>query len=355
MLPVLLAVLLAVCPCGPEYVGFVARFDRPTASLDRCFVFCENAALVHDHNANADRTYDAEIKPFHDLTEPERIAALHNNLKSPRARADGGGGGASVPLWVDPAVSGPAAPLGGSTAPIVVPLQSPPAERNWWLQNRVVDVRNQGDCGDCWAESAAAVLESAYAQQTGVLTKLSVQQIAECTPQEINRGCEGGWPADALRWVKAQGGVCSEADYPTTIGADGIDVPCNATKGAACKLPINLTDVVTIAQGDEGMLFAALTVDVVSVAIDASGRGFAAYKSGVYDGTFNRTQDCFPTALDHAVLAAGYGYQEDTKTPFYLVKNSWGDEQWGAMGGYILMKRGVNVCGIAQDATYVEF
>ncbi|KAJ1628227.1 hypothetical protein T492DRAFT_557800, partial [Pavlovales sp. CCMP2436] len=52
---------------------------------------------------------------------------------------------------------------------------------------------------------------------------------------------------------------------------------------------------------------------------------------------------------DHAVYLVGYGTDPDG-TPYWKVKNSWG-EGWGE-NGYIRMLRGVNMCGIAQMATY---
>ena len=319
------------CPCESEYRAFAATYDRPTSPA-RCRNFCTNLALVNDHNARPDTTYTAAIKPFHDLSELARLVSLYNGYYS------------NAPGLVPPPDAPPPLTVGWAG--------SHPESRDWWAQGRVVDVRNQGRCGDCWAESAIAVLESAYAQQTGTLVELSVEQVAECTPQERNRGCEGGWPVDALRWAKVNGGVCTEADYPTTIGT-GIDSSCNATVN--CTKAITIGEVVQIPTGDEDQMFAALTTDVVSVAIDASGRGFSAYASGVYDGTFNGTVDCNKGALDHAVLVAGYGTLDATGVPFYAVKNSWGTAGWGGMGGYLLMRRGINVCGIAQDAVHITF
>ena len=227
--------------------------------------------------------------------------------------------------------------------------------RDWYLQNRVTNVRDQGQCGDCWAESATGVLESAYFQQTGRLTQLSVEQSAECVPtQEHNAGCSGGWPIDVFRYVNQTGGLCTEADYPTTIGS-GADVNCNETLTKQCNQNITIKQILSVPTGNETMLLRALQHDVVSVAIDASGQGFYAYASGVYDGTFNNNTDCYASNLDHAVIAVGYGQYLNGSIPFYLVRNSWGDTQWGRMNGYILFKRGINTCGIAQDATFLRF
>ena len=199
------------CPCIHEYRHFQQQFDRPTATTNeffyRCNIFCDNARAVARHNANPHSTYTAEIKPLHDMTPDERRAHMGYGYKGPRSKAHDT----------------------FATNENVPPYDASVQTRDWYLQNRVTNVRDQGQCGDCWAESATGVLESAYFQQTGRLAQLSVEQSAECVPtQEHNAGCSGGWPIDVFRYVNQTGGLCTEADYPTTIGS-GADVNCNET------------------------------------------------------------------------------------------------------------------------------
>ena len=52
--------------------------------------------------------------------------------------------------------------------------------------------------------------------------------------------------------------------------------------------------------------------------------------------------------LDHAVVVVGYGTLDNVD--YWIVRNSWG-AQWG-LSGYILMQRGINLCGIAEVAAY---
>ena len=81
----------------------------------------------------------------------------------------------------------------------------------------------------------------------------------------------------------------------------------------------------------------------VSVAIEADEREFQLYQGGVFDAPCG-------TALDHGVLAVGYGV--DNGTRYWIVKNSWGDA-WGD-AGYIRLVRGIansaGQCGIAMQA-----
>jgi len=55
--------------------------------------------------------------------------------------------------------------------------------------------------------------------------------------------------------------------------------------------------------------------------------------------------------LDHCVLLTGYGTDAATNVPYWNVKNSWGSS-WGE-AGYIRLQRGVNMCGVADEATFV--
>lgn len=324
-----LSSVATACSCTDEYATFRAKFGRPFDPM-RCEVFCRNSALVRDHNSHPESTYQVELRQFHDLPDAERASLLCLGCyKGDRDRTD------------DPPYTG-YADIGVKTV-------------SWFTQDRVTDVRDQQQCGDCWAESATAVAESvwsvAYGNPThGDLTQLSVQMMAECPPNERNHGCDGGWPIDALRFAKNISGICTEAGYPTVIG-DGIDRNCNLTKVKECAIPINLGTIVAIPPKNETGLYVAAQRDVVSVAIDASGQGFYGFKSGVYNGVYNGSTDCTATALDHAVVVTGIGTYRGDGVDFYTVRNSWGVTY--GMQGNIFFKRGENVCGIAQDAVHL--
>ena len=91
----------------------------------------------------------------------------------------------------------------------------------------------------------------------------------------------------------------------------------------------------------------AVAIGPVSIAIEADTRTFQLYKSGVL------TSDACGTQLDHGVLIVGYG--EESKTPYWLVKNSWGTS-WGE-DGYIKLGRSssqndAGVCGVALQPSF---
>jgi C1A family cysteine protease len=67
----------------------------------------------------------------------------------------------------------------------------------------VTPVKNQGNCGSCWAFSSTASVEHQYLKLTGQIKNGSEQHLVNCA--ETWNGCNGGWPDAALAYIQTYG------------------------------------------------------------------------------------------------------------------------------------------------------
>ena len=208
--------------------------------------------------------------------------------------------------------------------------------KDWVALGAVTPIKNQGQCGSCWAFSTVVGVEGDYFIENGKLVSFSEQDLVSCSSSAGNQGCNGGLMDDAFQWIE-KNGICTEEDYPYTSGS-GTTGQCSTS----CKPAATITGYTDVPQNDETSLLAAVNQQPVSVAIEADRSVFQLYKSGVL-----KSKLCGKT-LDHGVAIVGYGTLDNTK--YWKVKNSWGST-WG-QEGYILMERDVDMCGIAQSASY---
>jgi cathepsin L len=209
---------------------------------------------------------------------------------------------------------------------------------DWRTQGAVNPVKDQGQCGSCWAFGGTAAMEGAWQMSGNTLASFSEQQNLDCSWSYGNEGCNGGWQNVAIQYVIDNGGVDSEASYPYT-----------ATSSKTCKYDVAnkagaILTVEQVTAGDEDALKDAASQHVIAIAIDASNWSFQAYTGGVYD-----EPNCSSEDLDHAVAIVGYGNLNGAD--YWIVRNSWA-ATWG-MQGYILMSRNKeNQCGVATMAFY---
>ncbi|PKA51450.1 Oryzain alpha chain [Apostasia shenzhenica] len=302
------------------YEKWMARQGRTSNALgekDRRFAaFRENLRYVDEHNAAADagiHSFRLGLNRFADLTNEEYRAAFLGTSPSPRLRSP-------------------------SARYRVAAGEALPGSVDWRAKGAVASVKDQGACGSCWAFSSIAAVEGINKIVSGELISLSEQELVDCDTAS-NQGCNGGLMDYAFEFIIKNGGIDSEDDYPYK-GRGG---KCDTYRKNARVVSIDSYEDVPI--NDEKALQKALANQPVSVAVEAGGRAFQLYQSGIFTGTCG-------TELDHGVLAVGYGTENDKD--YWIVKNSWGGD-WGE-DGFIRMERNVKEssgkCGIAMQASY---
>jgi len=214
-----------------------------------------------------------------------------------------------------------------------------PDEVDWRDKGVVTGIKDQKQCGSCWAFSATGSLEGVYAIKQGQLASFSEQQLVDCSRDQGNEGCNGGLMDYAFDYVR-DNGIQSEDSYKYTAR----DGKCVADKSKVITKISGYTDVPA---NDEDQLAAAVADHPVSVAIEADSLVFQFYSSGVID-----SNSC-GTDLDHGVLAVGYSSKSEKK-PYWIVKNSWGTG-WGDKGYVKIWKQGgktKGICGIDEMSSY---
>lgn len=282
-------------------------------------VFKENVKHVHNVN-KMDKPYKLKLNKFADMTSHEfrthfAGSKIHHHRMLHGKKTSGSGsfmyaGADNVPPSVD-----------------------------WRKKGAVTPIKDQGQCGSCWAFSTVASVEGINQIKTGKLVSLSEQELVDCDTSQ-NQGCNGGLMDLAFDFIKKNGGLTTEENYPYKA-ADG---KCDKFKMNAPKVSIDGHE--DVPENDEGALLKAVANQPVSVAIDAGSQDMQFYSEGVFTGQCG-------TELNHGVVAVGYGTTLDG-TKYWIVRNSWGEE-WGEKG-YIRMERGISakegLCGIAMEASY---
>jgi C1A family cysteine protease len=213
-----------------------------------------------------------------------------------------------------------------------------PTTFDWNTQtpNCVTGVKNQEQCGSCWAFSAVETIESVCCQAGYGLQILSEQQIVDCDTDGGVQGCNGGWPEDVFTYAERYGGLDTEASYPY----QGVDQNCVASQGTLFSCPIvSWQTVSSTAAGEMNMRQFLYSNSVLSIACDAETWQY--YTGGVVQASGCGTQ------LDHAIQLTGWTVVNGQVA--WNVRNSWGSD-WGN-NGYIYLAFGQNACGIATHVT----
>jgi len=291
-----------------------AKAYAPMEHTHRYNVFKRNLQLVLTHNSMSSSSYKLAMNHFSDLTTQEWKDMYLSKLAVPE-------------------IQGEEYKMSGVAAPDSV---------DWRTKGAVTGVKNQGQCGSCWAFSAVGAIEGAHFLAGNSLVSLSEQNLVDCSHNGGNQGCNGGLQPPAYEYVQNAGGIDTEASYPYT-GRDG------SCKFQASNVGAKVSGYTMVTAKDENALKDAVANNgPVAVAINAASFSFQMYSSGVYDPS-NCPGDM--NNLDHGVLVVGYGTDSASGKDYWIVKNSWGTF-WGKAGYIWMVRNANNNCGIA---TYPSF
>lgn len=289
------------------FFQFIKDFDKSydqSTFLYRFPIFMENVQYIETMNQQVDSPFRLHINQYADLSKEEFVKYFTGSNFS----------------------SGACAQYKSTNVTDI------PDSVDWRTKNIITPVKDQGQCGSCWAFAVTEVLESVYALKTGDLEVLSPQELVDC--DKSSYGCQGGYPEQALLYVEDHG-LELEKDYPYTA----TDGTCKSSGDTKYKL----NKCFEVPPNNEKVLKEAVSQAPVVGLIEADQRVFQFYKSGVIPSS-----QC-GTSLDHAIQIVGYG--TDNGKDYWLVRNSWGSS-WGE-NGYVRLERtdsenNKGTCGLAM-------
>nr|QEQ08290.1 cysteine proteinase falcipain 2a [Plasmodium falciparum] len=304
------------------------QYNSPNEMKERFQVFLQNAHKVNMHNNNKNSLYKKELNRFADLTYHE----FKNKYLSLRS---------SKPLKNSKYL------LDQMNYEEVIKKYRGEenfdhAAYDWRLHSGVTPVKDQKNCGSCWAFSSIGSVESQYAIRKNKLITLSEQELVDCSFK--NYGCNGGLINNAFEDMIELGGICTDDDYPYVSDAPNL---CNIDR---CTEKYGIKNYLSVP--DNKLKEALRFLGPISISVAVSD-DFAFYKEGIFDG------EC-GDQLNHAVMLVGFGMKEivnpltkkGEKHYYYIIKNSWG-QQWGERG-FINIETDesglMRKCGLGTDA-----
>jgi C1A family cysteine protease len=200
-----------------------------------------------------------------------------------------------------------------------IPLPSAFDWRNVSGNNYVTPIRDQGNCGSCWAFATAAGIESKALitfGQPGTNLNLSEQITLSCSGAG---SCDGGSVVAASNFLKNTG-TNLESCYPYAAQNGICSSACSNWQTSAHKIE-HWSYVSSGSPPAPSVMKEAIYTNGPIVAVYDVYTDFFSYHSGVYSYVSGEYEG------GHAILIVGWNDAESA----FIVKNSWG-MGWGESG-----------------------
>ena len=319
----LLVLVLALVACQTDldslifsqFQKFMKKYEKKYSSINEFLARYEVFRLnVIETFKEENPSYQTGITKFSDLT-PQEFKRTYLNLNYD------------------------AMAMANFNPTVVTVTNAAPDSWDWRDKGRVSPVKDQGSCGSCWAFSTVANLEGLYYAGKGVMKTLSEQMLVDCDTSDS--GCNGGLMEYTFTWLKNNGGIMTDTDYPYK----GYKQACKSDKSKYVDMKVTGYKKL----GKSSSTWSPVDEDEIKeflyetgpLAVALNANPLQTYSSGVLDKT---SAQCPTSGMNHAVTMVGYGYDSSSKLDYWLVKNSWG-KSWGE-NGYFRIRRGNGTCGI---------
>ena len=223
---------------------------------------------------------------------------------------------------------------------------------DWRKKIDVGPIYSQGMCSGCWAFTTAQVVGDSKAIATGSRMAVSPYHLLSC--DNLDSACNTGNMATAYAWIQVQQhGILSVEDFPTAsdrcMEAESNDKAKGVTIDGFCEIP-PLRGAETVYA-----LLRALYQQPVAIGMNVK-------PLQLYGGGLVTMEDCPPAssdqinAINHAAVVVGWGEDEESGKPYFLVKNSYGQD-WGE-NGYARLEMAYDgdsmygACGMFAEQNY---
>lgn len=241
------------------------------------------------------------------------------------------------------------------------------ARQQWSHCPTILEIRDQGSCGSCWAFGAVEAMSDRICIHSGGKThfRFSAEDLVSCC-SSCGMGCNGGFPGQAWSyWVNK--GLVSGGRYNSSQGCqpyaippcehhvNGTRMPCTGDDNGTPKCMRTCEKGYPVPYKKDkhfGKESYSVSSEPEQIQREIMKNGpvegaftvysdLLQYKSGVY-------QHVEGEALGgHAIKILGWGTENGS--PYWLIANSWNSD-WGD-NGFFKILRGEDHCGIESMIT----